>query len=95
MSKLTQAEIDQGLQKATGWEQRGEAITRTFNLPSFPAALVFASAVGNLAERADHHPDILIQYRKVTLTLSTHSEGGLTEKDLALAAEINGIARPD
>lgn len=53
---------------------------------------MFASAVGQLAERADHHPDILISYRKVTLTLSTHSEGGLTEKDFSLAAQINAIA---
>jgi 4a-hydroxytetrahydrobiopterin dehydratase len=93
MSKLTQAEIGQALQKAPGWEQKDDAITRTFNLPGFTAALVFAAAVGNLAERADHHPDILIQYRKVTLTLSTHSAGGLTEKDFALAGEINAIAR--
>ena len=48
--------------------------------------------MGHLAERADHHPDILIQYRKVTLTLSTHSAGGLTEKDFDLATEINAIA---
>ena len=61
-------------------------------LPGFPAALMFASAVGQLAERADHHPDILISYRKVTLTLSTHSAGGLTEKDFSLAAQINAIA---
>ncbi len=93
MAKLTQAEIEQALAGAAGWQQDGAAITRTFALPSFPAALVFACAVGNLAERADHHPDILIQYKKVTLTLSTHSAGGLTEKDFALAKEINGIAR--
>ena len=61
-------------------------------LPSFPAALMFVSAVGQLAERADHHPDILISYRKVTLTLSTHSAGELTEKDFSLAAQINAIA---
>ena len=79
-----------------GWlgrlEPAGNEIPRTFVLPSFPAALMFASAVGQLAERADHHPDILISYRKVTLTLSTHSAGGLTEKDFSLAAQINAIA---
>lgn len=67
------------------------AITRTFTLPSFPAALLFAGAFGHLAERAGHHPDILIRYRDVALTLSTHSAGGLTDKDFALAAEINAI----
>jgi len=89
---LTQTEIEQELASLEGWTQTGSAITRTFTLPSFPAALTFASAVGHLAERADHHPGILIQYRKVTLTLATHSAGGLTGKDFALAAEINVIA---
>ncbi len=89
---LSQAELDQLLVGLEGWQQRANEITRTVTLPSFPAALMFASAVGQLAERADHHPDILISYRKVTLTLSTHSEGGLTEKDFSLAALINAIA---
>jgi 4a-hydroxytetrahydrobiopterin dehydratase len=93
MSKLlTPAEIEQALASLAGWAQAGNEISRTFALRSFPAALAFASAVGHLAERADHHPDILIQYRKVTLVLSTHSAGGLTEKDFALATDINAIA---
>jgi 4a-hydroxytetrahydrobiopterin dehydratase len=66
---------------------------RTFSLPSFPEALLFVGAVGHLAERAEHHPDILIQYRSVTLTLSTHSAGGLTDQDFALAAEANALER--
>lgn len=90
---LSQHEIDAGLAKLDGWTQSGNEISLTAALPSFPAALTFACAVGHLAERADHHPDILIQYRKVTLTLSTHSAGGLTAKDLDLAGEINAIAR--
>jgi 4a-hydroxytetrahydrobiopterin dehydratase len=89
---LTPTEIEQELATLQSWTQAGNEITRTFTLASFPAALAFASAVGHLAERADHHPDILIQYRKVTLTLSTHSAGGLTEKDFDLANEINAIA---
>ncbi len=92
-AKLNQSEIDQSLARTQGWAQNGDAITRTFTLPNFTAALAFAGAVGHLAERADHHPDILIQYDKVTLTLSTHKAGGLTEKDFALASEINSIAR--
>ncbi len=91
--KLAEPEIQQLLGGAEGWTREGDSITRSFTLPTFPAGLVFACAVGNLAERADHHPDILIQYKKVTLTLSTHSAGGLTEKDFGLAREINGIAR--
>ncbi len=89
---LTQTEIEQALASLEGWTQTGDEISRTFALRSFPAALAFASAVGHLAERADHHPDILIRYRQVTLTLSTHSAGGLTEKDFDLAAEIDAIA---
>jgi 4a-hydroxytetrahydrobiopterin dehydratase len=89
---LPQTEIDPLLAVLDGWSQTGNEIRRIFVLPSFPAALMFASAVGQLAERADHHPDILIAYRKVTLTLSTHSAGGLTEKDFSLAAQINAIA---
>jgi len=93
MSKLDSQQIAQALLRTPGWEHSGDAITHTFSLPSFPAALLFAGAVGHLAERADHHPDILIRYRSVTLTLSTHSAGGLTAKDFALAAEINAIER--
>lgn len=93
MDKSSESEIKELLASSQGWSREGDAISRTFNLPSFPAALVFACAVGNLAERADHHPDILIQYKKVKLTLSTHSAGGLTRKDFALAKEIDGIAR--
>ncbi len=92
MSKsLTPEAIETALAATPGWERKDDAITRTFTLPSFTAALTFAAAVGHLAERANHHPDILIQYRKVTLTLSTHDAGGLTDKDFALAREINGL----
>jgi 4a-hydroxytetrahydrobiopterin dehydratase len=91
MSKLDSQQIEQALLQAPGWRRSGDAITRTFELPSFPAALLFVGAAGHLAERAEHHPDIMIQYRKVTLTLSTHSAGGLTDKDFALAAEVNAL----
>jgi 4a-hydroxytetrahydrobiopterin dehydratase len=91
MSKLGSHQIEQALLQTPGWRRSGDAITRDFELPSFPAALLFVAAVGHLAERAEHHPDILIQYRSVTLTLSTHSAGGLTDKDFALAAAINAL----
>ena len=93
MSKLDSHQIDHALLQTPGWRRSGDSITRTFSLPSFPAALLFVGAVGHLAERAEHHPDILIQYRNVTLTLSTHSAGGLTDKDFALAAEVNALER--
>jgi len=93
MSKLDSHQIAQALLQTPGWERSGDAISRTFSLPGFPAALLFVGAVGHLAERAEHHPDILIQSRSVSLTLSTHSAGGLTDQDFALAAEINAIER--
>jgi 4a-hydroxytetrahydrobiopterin dehydratase len=91
MHKLSDSEIAARLATTRGWSLDGDMITRTFKLPSFPAALVFASAVGHLAEQADHHPDILIKHRNVTLTLSTHDAGGLTTNDFDLAAEINHL----
>ena len=76
MSKLDSHQIDQALRQTPGWRRSGDTITRTFSLPSFPAALLFAAAVGHLAERAEHHPDMLIQYRSVTLTLSDPQRRG-------------------
>ena len=89
--KLTENQINLHLNNADGWSRNGDDIHKTYQLESFPAALVFVNTVGHLAEAADHHPDILVQYRKVTLTLSTHSAGGLTDKDFELAAQIDGL----
>ena len=77
-------------EKVPNWKgkDRRKAIQRTFELPSFRASLSFVAHVGELAEAHDHHPDVDIRYNKVTLALSTHSAGGLTEKDFALAALI-------
>ncbi|MCI0626967.1 MAG: 4a-hydroxytetrahydrobiopterin dehydratase [Acidobacteria bacterium] len=88
MAKLTTEAIQEGLKKLQGWSLSGEAISKTYTWPSFPEAMKFVNQVADLAEQADHHPDILINYRRVTLTLSTHSEGGTTQKDLDLAARI-------
>lgn len=87
--QLNDAQINDALKAVPEWTRDGNAIARRFTLKSFPAALVFASTVGHLAEAADHHPDILIQWKHVTLTLSTHSAGGLTEKDFDLARQID------
>ena len=74
-----------------GWEHVGEAkaIRRTYQLPSFAAAIRFVGYVAQLAEEADHHPDIDIRYSEVTLTLSTHSADSVTDKDIALARQID------
>ena len=89
--KLTEDQINLHLDSTDGWSRTGDEIQKTYQLESFPAALVFVNTVGHLAEAADHHPDILVQYRKVTLTLSTHSAGGLTDKDFDLATQIDTL----
>lgn len=92
MTRLSDTRVQERLAATAGWtlNEAGE-ITRTFELAGFPQALLFVNAVGWLAEAADHHPDIVICYRRVTLTLSTHDAGGLTDKDFDLAAQINAL----
>ncbi|MBI5930666.1 MAG: 4a-hydroxytetrahydrobiopterin dehydratase [Chloroflexi bacterium] len=91
MERLSEADINAHLAKMHDWARQGDEIFKTYTLTSFPAALAFVGAVGHLAEAADHHPDILVKYKKVILTLSTHSAGGLTEKDFALASQIDAL----
>ena len=75
-----------------GWNQDGEELVKDFELKDFAGAMAFVNAVAGLAEEANHHPDILIHgWNKVRLTLSTHSEGKVTEKDHALAERIDGL----
>jgi 4a-hydroxytetrahydrobiopterin dehydratase len=76
------------------WERHDDTLTTTVELRDFAAALAFVNAVGAAAEAANHHPDIDIRWNKVTLVLTTHSEGGLTVLDLALAAAIDSL-RPN
>ena len=86
---LSPSDLKSGLASLPGWAHKGKAITREYAFPDFTNALLFVNHVGYLAQAADHHPDIDIRYRKVTLTLSTHSEGGLTAKDVQLAGQID------
>lgn len=86
---LDDAAITAALADLPGWERDGDSIVRTAQLPDFPTAIRVVGEVGDDAERADHHPDIDIRWRTLTFRLSTHSEGGLTAKDTALAAEIS------
>jgi len=92
-TKLSDIEIQRALGARPGWTRRGNAITRTFEFSTFPAAIAFVDRVAEVAEKMDHHPDIDIRYTKVTLTLSTHDAGGVTESDLQLAEEIDNGAR--
>jgi 4a-hydroxytetrahydrobiopterin dehydratase len=81
MGTLSRHEIEEDLRDLPGWRLDGDAITREFTFASFPEAVAFVSRLVPGAEAADHHPDIAIRYRRVILTYSTHSEGGLTPKD--------------
>jgi 4a-hydroxytetrahydrobiopterin dehydratase len=92
--KLSQSEIEPRLSRLSGWVLDGDAIRKQYTFKDFPAAIAFVNRVAPEAERVDHHPDILINYKRVTLTYSTHSEGGLTEKDFAGAAVADRLVQP-
>jgi 4a-hydroxytetrahydrobiopterin dehydratase len=91
MPKLKSSEIEAALAKAPEWARSGPAITRVFQFKDFAGAIKFVNAVARRAEKAWHHPDIDIRWNKVTLTLSTHAEGGLTQKDFKLAQEFDAL----
>lgn len=91
MPPLTDDEIERELATVPDWNRDGDSIVATVEAESFPLALDLVMAVGLLAEKADHHPDIDIRWRTVTFTLSTHSEGGLTAKDFTLARKIDEL----
>jgi 4a-hydroxytetrahydrobiopterin dehydratase len=86
---LDDSAIAAALADLPGWERAGDAIVRTAKLPSFPAAITVVDRVAQIAENRDHHPDIDIRWRTLTFRCSTHSAGGITEKDTALAASIS------
>jgi 4a-hydroxytetrahydrobiopterin dehydratase len=92
MPKLSQSEIDRRMKTISGWTRDGNSIRKQYVFAGFPEAVAFVNRLAPEAEAADHHPDILINYKRVTLTYSTHSEGGLTEKDFAGAATADRLA---
>lgn len=93
MEKLDTGQVAAELKGVAGWSlsASGSAIERTFRFNDFDEAMRFVNRVASLAEERQHHPDILIRYNKVTLTLSTHDAGGLTGKDFALAREVSAL----
>ena len=91
MSVLSDETIDEQLE-GTAWRREGGAIVRNVELDGFKAAMALANRVADAANEANHHPDILVHgYKHVRLTLSTHSAGGVTDNDLALAGTIDGL----
>ena len=92
MALLSKEQISEGLKSLDGWSVEGKAIRKEYKLQDFPEAVLFVSALVPGAEEADHHPDIEIHYKRVILTYSTHSEGGITRKDLDGAAMADEVA---
>jgi len=92
MGRLTAHEINDRLRELDGWALDGDAIRRQFVFAGFPDAIQFVTRLAFDAEAADHHPDILVSYKRVTLTYSTHSEGGLTVKDFDGARTATTLA---
>ncbi|MEM6611158.1 MAG: 4a-hydroxytetrahydrobiopterin dehydratase [Cyanobacteria bacterium P01_C01_bin.72] len=90
---LTQAEIDQKIQAIPQWQQSEQTLTRTFKFKNFVEAIAFVDQLVEPSEAAAHHPDLAISYNKVTVSLTTHDAGGLTEKDFSLAQTISELAK--
>ena len=89
---LSDVEVQQALQQLHGWKKNHNAIERLFQFESFVQAMEFVNQIAEAAEAVNHHPDILVSYNKVTLTLLSHDSGGVTQRDLKMAARINDIA---
>lgn len=94
MPALTAEEVRKALEDLPGCESDGASIGRKFTFASYMEGVGFATKVAEAADRADHHPDILIGYRAVTVTLTSHDSGGVTGRDLSLAREAQALATP-
>ena len=91
-TKLGDEAIAAGLAGLAGWERDGDAITKTYTFGSYMDGIAFVNGTAEAAEAADHHPDMAVGYKRVTVTLSTHSSGGISQKDLDLAAALEALA---
>ena len=90
--RLSDLEIQRALGKLSGWSRRGDALQKTYRFRTFRGGIDFVVRAATIADRMDHHPDIDIRYTKITCSLSTHSAGGITQKDLDLAGELESVA---
>jgi len=86
--RLSEQRLQEGLSALEGWVREGEEIRKQFAFRDFRGSIAFVNAVADLAEAADHHPDITINYNRVLLALSSHDAGGLTQQDLDLARQV-------
>jgi len=93
MARLNDEEIGERLERLPGWERDGDAIRKTYEGENFMSSVDLVNRLAPAAEEMNHHPDLEISWNKVTVELSTHSEGGLTENDFELAGRIDGVAQ--
>lgn len=91
MAKLSNEDMAAALAGLPGWSRAGDTLTKTFTFATFPQGISFVDRVAVVAEELGHHPDITINYSRVTMTLATHDEGGVTEKDVTLAGRIEAL----
>ena len=91
-TKFSNDQIQDAMERVPQWSELNSEIQRTYQFDDFKQAMAFVNRVAQLAEQRQHHPDILIRYNKITLTLSTHDAGGITDKDFQLASEIDQLA---
>jgi 4a-hydroxytetrahydrobiopterin dehydratase len=91
--RLSDLEIQRALGGLTGWARRGETLTKTFTFERFSDGIAFVDRVARIADEMNHHPDIDVRYTKITMTLSTHDAGGITQSDLTLAERIETESR--
>ena len=90
--RLSRGDAERRLKELNGWTLEGDAIRKQFTFADFPAAVAFVNRLAPQAEAVDHHPDILISYNRVTLTLTSHDSGGVTQRDVRMAGNINEVA---
>jgi 4a-hydroxytetrahydrobiopterin dehydratase len=92
---LSDGEVESALTGLSGWQRQGDELVKEYELASFPAVIDFVTRIADRAEAANHHPDLDIRYRRLRVALSTHTAGGLTAKDLALAHDIEAALEAD
>lgn len=88
MPKLSPEQITEKLKTLPGWERKGEAMAKQYTFKTFMDGIRFLNRIAEIAEEMDHHPDVTINYRRITFSLSTHDQGGITEKDIKLGDAI-------
>lgn len=95
MAKLTDEEVRSLLRTMHGWQYRGDAIHKEFSFRGFRGAISFVNRIAEVANAAAHHPDLEVHYNRVVVSFSTHDEGGVTDKDVVLAREVDSVAEPE